>query len=174
MRLRYILALLLASASPLAHAQAIPAGSVPGDLQVGFVYAHANPDYGPKNTNGFGVFADVDLWKYIGVEGEFHRITGNTPIAVTESTYEIGGRYRYPFHAFSPYIKVLAGGGLFSFGDSSQSGTYAMYAGGGGIDYQATQHVILRADYEYQRWGSFPPHGLQPNVFTIGAAYRFH
>jgi hypothetical protein len=25
-----------------------------------------------------------------------------------------------------------------------------------------------------QKWGSFPPHGLSPKVYTFGVAYRFH
>ena len=68
---------------------------------------------------------------------------------------------------------MLAGGGLFSFGDSGQNGTFGMYAGGGGLDYQVASHIVARADYEYQRWGNFPPRGLQPNLFTLGVAYRF-
>ena len=30
----------------------------------------------------------------------------------------------------------------------------------------------LRVDFESQRWLSFPPHGLTPNVFSFGIAYH--
>ena len=173
MHIRFSVPFLLGIATAVAHAQAIPAGTVPGDIQVGLGYVDSTPDYGPKNISGFGIFADADLWQHVGIEGEFHRVSGNSPIAVTQSTYEIGARYRYPIRAFSPYIKLLGGGGLFSFGGSSQNGTYAMYAGGGGLDYRVLEHVVARADYEFQRWGSFPPRGLQPSLFTVGVAYRF-
>lgn len=174
MYLRYTAFLLLGIAAIRAHAQAIPAGTIPGDIQVGVGYLNSNPDYSPHRFNGFGIFADADLWKHFGVEVAFDHTSGAVPTTITENTYEGGLRYRYPIRNFSPYIKILAGGGHFSFGSSSQTGTYGMYAGGGGIDYGLTGHIVLRGDYEYQRWGNFPPHGLQPNIFLAGVAYRFH
>ncbi len=175
MRLRFTaLLLLLGSAAATVHAQAVPVATIPGDIQIGAGYVNANLDYGVKRANGLFVFADVDLWKHFGVEGEYHRLSADKPVTVTENSFEVGGRYRYPIRKLSPYIKILVGGGNFAFGSSSQDGTYRIYAGGGGLDYRVTNHFVARADYEYQRWGTFPPRGLQPNLFSAGLAFRFH
>lgn len=163
----------LVALSHLGSAQAIPAATRQGDLQVGAGYVRANPDYSPSTFTGFGIFADADLWRHLGVEADFHRVSGLSPVKLSETTYEFGGRYRYPIGPVSPYVKLLFGAGSFSFGSSTQNGTYGLYSGGGGIDFRLVKNVVARADYEYQRWGGFPPRGLQPNLFTVGAAYRF-
>lgn len=55
------------------------------------------------------------------------------------------------------------------------TGNYFAYSLGGGLDYQASEHIIIRAiDVEYQKWPSFGRDGLTPIVFTFGAAYHFH
>ncbi len=175
MRLRFTaLLLLLGFATATVHAQAVPAATIPGDIQIGAGYVNANPDYGPVSMNGAFIFADADLWKHFGAEASYHRISAGKPTTITESTYELGARYRYPIRQLSPYLKILIGAGNFAFGSSSQDGTYRTYIGGGGLDYRVTEHFVARADYEYQRWGTFPPHGLQPNLFSIGVAFRFH
>lgn len=168
-----LLVLSLASLSYFGSAQAIPAASRLGDIQVGVGYVRAHPDYSPSSFDGFTVFGDADLWRHLGVEADFHRISGQVPNTLSETTYEFGGRYRYPIGPLSPYVKLLFGAGTFSFGNSTQNGTFGIYSGGGGIDFLPVKHIVLRADFEYQRWGGFPPRGLQPNLFTVGAAYRF-
>ena len=168
-----LLVLSLAGLSTFAPAQAIPAASRLGDIQVGVGYVRAHPDYSPSTFSGYTIFADADLLRHLGVEADIHRISGLTPTTLSETSYEVGGRYRYPIGPFSPYIKLLFGAGTFSFGSSTQNGTYGLYTGGGGVDFLALKHIVVRADFEYQRWGGFPPRGLQPNLFTIGAAYRF-
>ncbi len=171
---KLLLSLLLFSATRcVLHAQAAPAAEKTGGLQAGVGYVHGHPDYSPANFNGFTVFGDVDLFKHFGIEAEFHRIAINTDVSISEKTYEVGGRYRYPIGRFSPYIKVLGGAGTFNFNTSPQNGTYTMYAGGGGVDFRVQRRITFRVDYEYQRWGSFPPRGLQPSIATIGAAYTF-
>ena len=121
----YALSIVALSAS--ASAQATPAASRLGDLQVGAAYVKGHPDYSPSTFNGYGIFADADLLRHLGVEADFHRISGLTPTTLSETTYEFGGRYRYPIGPFSPYIKLLFGAGTFSFGNSTQNGTYAIY-----------------------------------------------
>jgi len=170
------LGLLVFSAAALSHsgyAQATAAASRLGDIQVGAGYVRAHPDYSPSTFNGITIFADADFARYLGVEADFHRISGLSPTTLSETSYEAGGRLRYPIGPFSPYAKFLVGAGTFSFGSSYQNGTYLTYSGGIGLDYLVTRRIVARADFEYQRWGGFPPRGLQPNLFTIGAAYRF-
>lgn len=162
-------------AAPLLHGQATPTAYKVGDIQVGAGYVRSNPDYSPSNFNGFGLYGDIDLFRHFGAEVEFHRVAAsNAGITISEKTYEFGARYRYPIRRFSPYAKILGGLGSFSFPPSlTQNGTYGMYAGGGGVDVEITRKINVRGDYEYQRWGGFPPRGLQPSVAMVGVAYRF-
>jgi opacity protein-like surface antigen len=51
---------------------------------------------------------------------------------------------------------------------------YNIFAIGGGLDYYVLPRINVRAEYEYQQWLSFPPNGLTPKIFSVGAAYRFH
>ena len=104
---------------------------------------------------------------YVNANGDYGRNRMN-------GLFIFGAKYRYPIHRLSPYLKILIGAGNFAFGSSYQDGTYRIYSGGGGLDYRVTTHIVVRGDYEYQRWGTFPPRGLQPNVFSVGAAFRFH
>ncbi len=86
---------------------------------------------------------------------------------------------------FNPYVRGSYGRGVFNYSQPNTPNdpntnyhvianlAYNMWAIGGGIDFNVLKHVNARADYDYQNWGSFPPHGLQPNVISVGAAYRF-
>ena len=52
-------------------------------------------------------------------------------------------------------------------------GFYFTYAGGGGLDIRATDHITIRAiDVEAQKWPNYG-NGLSPIVVTVGAAYHF-
>jgi ATP-dependent DNA ligase len=42
------------------------------------------------------------------------------------------------------------------------------------IAYYVLPRISVRAESEYQQWLSFPPNGLTPKIFSLGAAYRFH
>ncbi len=177
MRISHLASLLVAcmffAGSIALYGQAAPTSEKSGDLQAGVGYIRANADYSPLRFNGFAIFADVDFWKHLGAEAEFHRVSVAKDVSISETTYEVGGRYRYPIGRFSPYLKLMVGEGSFAFETHGQNGTYGMYAGGGGIDYRIQRRIIIRADYEYQRWSSFPPRGLQPSLSTIGVAYSF-
>jgi opacity protein-like surface antigen len=56
-----------------------------------------------------------------------------------------------------------------------QTGTYFAYGLGVGVEYKITHNINIRGfDAEFQNWPGFPPHGLSPITYTIGAAYVFH
>ncbi len=167
----FLLLITLVPFLPTALAQSLPTATKPTDLQVGAGYIRANPDYGPRQFNGYTIYGDLDPFTYGGVEIEYDHSSGDTP-KLTESTVAIGARIRYPYRDFRPYIKIMAGIGSFSGGLPAQNATFGMYAGGAGLEYWLPRHLTVRADYEYQRWGSFPANGLQPNVLSIGLAYR--
>ena len=165
-----------------ARAQATPTASRFADLQAGVTFSFANPDYG-TNWHGYGAYADLDLRYRLGLEFDFHQLSGPNPV-LYERTYEIGPRISYPIkYRFIPYAKAMYGRGVFNFAGTDPSGNavqianlaYNITSFGGGVDVKTIRGLNLRViDYEHQRWGSFPPHGLTPGVFSFGVAYHFH
>lgn len=167
--------LLTAGASSLLRAQASPTASRAGDLQAGIMVSGANLDYAPHDHIGYGAYVDFDFKEHWGVELNIRQISGGTiDEDIYERTYQIGGRYVRTYGRYKPYLRAAVGRGVFNFPFNSANLAYNMYSAGAGVDVRITDRINLRAiDYEYQRWGSFPPRGLQPNVVSIGVAYHF-
>jgi hypothetical protein len=157
-------------------AQATSTASRAGDLQIGGGFSNANTDYVPNRVNGGTAYIDFDFYRHFGIEGEF-RFLKDGPTNIYEKTYEVGGRYSRTYkERYQPYAKVMYGRGVFNFatnGVTTANLAYNMFAGGVGVDYHALRFLNVRAEYEYQKWMSFPPNGLSPSVITIGAAYHF-
>jgi hypothetical protein len=180
-KLLCLTALLAVAAS--AHAQATPTAGKSADVQIGGSFSVLNPDYGPNHWYGYGFYADVDFRYHYGVEFAIRQQSGPEPI-VYERTYELGGRYVYPLNdRFAPYVKGNLGRGVFNFSGTNGSGppvqvanlAYNIQAVGAGLDLRVLPGLNVRViDYEYQWWDGFPPHGLNPQVFSFGVAYHFH
>ena len=143
----------------------------------------ASTDYRPEKFKGYGFYSTYDFRYHVGIEGEFHQINDpNSAEGIYERTYEVGPRYVLHYGRFAPYAKVMYGRGVFNyppvFGDPKigpiANLAYNIFAIGGGVDYHVMTGLNVRADYEYQQWLSFPPNGLTPKIFSVGAAYRFH
>jgi opacity protein-like surface antigen len=160
------------------YSQAAPTATRSGDLQVGGTFSVADSDYTADRLRGYGIFANFDFRYHFGVEAEFHQVNDPSGSQVYERTYEIGPRYVLHYGRFRPYATVLYGRGVFNYpkvGPGLGANlAYNIAAVGGGMDYRLTRSVNLRADYEYQDWMGFMPHGLTPAMVEIGAAYRFH
>jgi hypothetical protein len=165
------------------HGQATATASRIGDLQIGAMFNLADTDYRPNKFKGYGFYSTYDFRYHVGIEGEFHQI--NDPDAaegIYERTYEIGPRYVLHYGRFAPYAKIMYGRGVFNyppvFGDPKigpiANLAYNIFAIGGGGDYHVRPWLNVRAEYEYQKWLSFPPNGLTPKIFSVGAAYRFN
>jgi opacity protein-like surface antigen len=165
------------------YGQASPTASRAGDLQIGAMFNLVSPDYRPETFKGYGFYTTFDFKYHVGIEGEFHQV--NDPDAtegIYERTYEIGPRYVLRYGRWAPYAKLMYGRGVFNYppvnGDPkigpAANLAYNIIAIGGGIDYHVVPRFNVRAEYEYQQWLSFPPNGLTPRLFSIGAAYRFH
>jgi len=179
-----ILVCLLGAAAPLLRAQEMPTETRAGELQIGAGYSVAAPDYGADDQKftGPSIYATFDFRDHIGIEGTFHYVKepgtdsyGGPGADMYEKTYEIGPRYVWHPYKFDPYVKVLVGRGVFNYPYNTANLAYNMYSAGFGVDLRTTRYLNIRLfDYEYQRWGSFPPNGLQPNVISFGVAYRFH
>ncbi len=158
----------------LVFAQAPPVEHRVGQLQAGAELSFVHLDYSTDNPRGYAGYGTFDFLSHVGLEAEVRSATGR---GITETTYSAGPRVLYRFDAFTPYVKALFGGGAFSIKGGAQPGqaaTFKVATFGGGLDYALSRHFNVRVfDYEYQRWISFPPRGLQPNAVSFGIAYRF-
>jgi hypothetical protein len=156
------------------HAQAVPTASSTGNIQIGVAGTFINSDYG-KNQKGFSVYGDFDFFHNVGIEGDIH-LALITPNDISENSYLLGPRYSWHYKRFHPYAKALFGIGRFGFQrgyfPSASTSTYGQFALGGGLDFQASRHINVRAfDVEFQRWPNFAPNGLSPIVYNFGVAY---
>lgn len=162
------------------HAQATAAATRGGVSQVGVGYTYSNEDeYPGKHLQGVTIYGTFDLNNHIGVEGDVHMDSLlKSYYDYKETSFDGGLRYVRHIHKFSPYAKGLVGFGHSSAVNSIQivggstPGSYFLFGLGGGLDYSINDKINTRADFEYQRWPNFPPHGLTPPLFTIGVAYR--
>ena len=170
---------LTAAATTLLRAQEIPTETRAGELQVGGGYAGANPDYSEHKFYGPYLYTTFDFREHIGAEFNFHYLKESNDTSgegLYEKTYEIGPRYVWHVkQRFNPYLKFLVGRGVFQYPHNSANLAYNLYSFGGGLDVNIKPYLNVRVlDFEDQKWGSFPPHGLSPFVVSFGAAYRFH
>ena len=164
---------LLAGVVPAVTAQAVSTASRRADLQIGVGYVGANSDYDPNNLKGFALYTTLDVTNHLGGEFVFHQANTSDNNKLYERTYEIGPRYHRDYGRFAPYVKAMYGRGVFNFPNDVANLAYNLFAAGVGVDVHIKPYLNVRADYEYQRWLSFPPNGLSPQVVTIGVAYRF-
>jgi hypothetical protein len=179
----FVAACALGRICPQLHSQVTPAASRPIDLQLGATFNLGSSDYTAPILRGFGFYTTLDFRRHFGIEGEFHQLDDpNAAQGIYERTYEVGPRYVRHYGPLAPYAKFMIGRGVFNFppspgnpaGGSVANLAYNMWAGGLGADYRIRPSIKLRVEYEFQRWGSFPPNGLSPRVFSLGVAYHFH
>lgn len=172
--------LLLSLASPSSNAQATQATGIrAADLQIGGSFVYVSPDYSPEHFRGLGGYVTYDFKPHWGIEANIRQANTTGVNHIYERTYEIGGRYVYHLPPFNPYLRASIGRGVFNFpyydpSPPSANLAYNMYSLAGGVDYNLIPSINLRGDYEYQRWGSFPPRGISPQVISVGVAYHFH
>ncbi len=48
-----------------------------------------------------------------------------------------------------------------------------LFAAGGGLEYRIFRPIWVRADYEYQDWGTLLGNTFNPQGITVGVAYEF-
>lgn len=184
-----VLFLLTLGLSINSDGQAIPAARRLSLAQVGGGFSFAIPDYGGTYLKGFTGYADLDLFRRLGIEFDAHMNSVFTPTDIGEDTYLVGPRFSILRRdRANVYVKALGGIGRFHYQQGQyqknttppiQTDTFGVYAVGGGIEFRASRHVNIRAiDIEAQRWPGygtpgFPAHGLTPFVTTFGVAYAF-
>ena len=163
----------LVGGSIAAQGQAIPAYKAEPPVFVGVFFSGTHPDYGTNTIDGFGAYADLPLWRFVGAEGEIRFGKFNTVDGVEESTYLGGPKVSYSIgHGIIPYGKFLVGGGTFNYPFKEGYDHHTVFAFGGGFDYRLTNHWYVRGDFEKQRW-SFGNGAIWPSTLSAGVAYRF-
>ncbi len=165
--------LLWAGTASALHAQAASTASRRADLQIGGGFTIANSDYEIKDLKGFALYTTLDLTNHFGGEFVFHQADTAQSDQLYERTYELGPRYHRDYGRFAPYVKAMYGRGVFNFPNDVANLAYNLFAGGAGVDVKVRSNINVRVDYEYQKWLSFPPNGLNPQLVTIGVAYHF-
>ncbi len=156
-----------------------------GTLFGGTLWVNYIPNWTPNFLRGLGLEVEARDLNY----GR----SGSEPGEMREDTAQGGAIYSWPhFQKFRPYGKFSEGFGdaeylVYSYVTDSYSTHYhqtrTIWSAGGGAEYQVSQKVWLRADYEYQVWPHFfyypypptyPPKArLSPWGFTVGAMYHF-
>lgn len=161
-------------------AQASYTATRAGDLQVGAGVSFGKSDYDSaifggtgESLRGFDIYSTFDFKPHFGIEANFRQTKPSYGAQVYERTYEIGGRYVYPFHRLNPYAKLMYGRGVFNYPENIANLAYNLYSVGAGVDIRLLDSVNLRVDYEHGHWFGFPLAVLTPDVGTIGVAYHF-
>ena len=156
------------------HAQGVaPTAIRRSSLQVGIGYSLADSDYSQKVFRGGSVYGTYNITTHLGAEFMVHQVNTQYDNNIYERTYELGPRYVLHYGRFEPFVRVAYGRGVFNYPYNGANLAYNMFTVAGGADIRLSRHIYARGEYEVQRWLNFPPHGLQPTVTTLGAAYRF-
>lgn len=129
--------------------------------------------YGEMNATGISGFVDIDTIRHLGVEAEARWLCCHGAASMQAETYLLGPRYHFNVRKFQLYTKGLVGEGEFSFPYHYAHGHYIVIAGGGGVDYQLSHRVSLRAgDFEYQYWPGFTFGSMSSIGISMGIRYR--
>jgi opacity protein-like surface antigen len=175
----------LAAALSLLPSQAQVVSSAHRDtksLWVGGEYSNMRasfPYQSSQRLEGFGVFADFKLRRFLGFEGDARFLHDGGFEGSTESTYLVGPKtYFLSRGNLRPYARFLVGDARihypFDIGDAS----YFALAPAAGAGYKLGRRWMIRGEYEYQLWlnspgfANQPRHELTPNGFHVGVAYR--
>lgn len=122
----------------------------------------------PNRLYGVGAYFDARFNRWLSIEGEAHWMRFNVYRNINQDTYLIGPRVPIAtFHRVTPYGKFLFGLGNGDF----LTGNTLVLVYGGGVDYELTHRITLRAiDFEYQQWRVNPV--LNPYGGSVGISYR--
>jgi hypothetical protein len=167
--------ILLVCGGSLAGAQVAPAATARMfSVTAGGTGSLFNPDYGPNQLIGVGVFVDVGFTRWVQIEGEgrwqrFHQYED-----IYQDNYLIGPRVPLKrFWRATPYAKALIGFSKMNFQFNYASGKFTDIAYGGGVDVKLTRRITVRAiDFEFQQWPKWVQGSLYPYGASVGISYR--
>jgi len=192
-----ILAAGVASVALPAYAQSDEAGRQEVAVQAfgSFVSKTTQDGIDNKATKSGGVLASYRFFfsKHYGVEANYgyalntqKYISGASATGVNTNSHEVSGAFvvREPLGKITPFVLAGAGALVFDpkdFGGASTQ-TRAAFVYGGGLDYNLTHRVFIRAEYRGFVYNS-PTYGLlalagQDRIThraepSIGFGYRF-
>ena len=125
------------------------------------------------------MFADFHLNSRIALAGDARFLNWGGFEGSTESSYLAGPKvFILARGKFRPYGKMLVGVGKIHYPFAIGDAGYLALAPGAGTEYRVSRRWMLRIEYEYQIWhdspgfANEPNHGLTPNGFHLGVAYR--
>jgi opacity protein-like surface antigen len=175
-----------------AFSQVAPAYSGPNlPLSVGIGPSGYDVDWGHGAMYGGTIWADwypaqlPEILHGLGVEVEVRDISlrqnCNPPGFCPQKDMRqdtAGGGVIYSwrhFRNFHPYGKFLIEDGSVDFYPlpGYAHDTRTLFAPGGGFEYRIFRPIWVRADYEYQDWGTLLGKTLNPQGFTVGVSYAF-
>ncbi len=165
--------LLLTACACLAQAKYTATG--PGSyLQLGVTFAGFHSQYGDRLIAGPSAFLDAHLYRRLGLEAEARDLTLHTDEGVRQQTYLIGPKLTILPHRIRPFVKLLAGRGLFRFPYDYAQGSYLVLAPGAGLDYRLgeSRWSLRILDIEYQDWHHFTFGRLRNLGASTGVTYR--
>ena len=196
-RLPLILAILASFTHPLFAQSALSKFQSNLTLNAGALISAFDPDYGPNNLAGIGVWADAGVVHGFGLEAEGRWLRLNEYQSVNQDHYLIGPRYEFrhlerfspnlerispslkrvrPYlERVTPYAKILGGSGYMNFQNHIATGHFGALAYGGGLDFRLNRRVNIRAlDVEIQQWPQFAvaTQSLHPVGVSAGVSYR--
>ena len=135
----------------------------------GTFWADWNPGMLPAKLGGLGLeieARDISLGR-----------SSDQPSNLREDTASGNLVYRWRrYRNFHPYGKAGLGMGSIDFQfdiPGYSHDTRTVYSLGGGLEYRAYRNVWVRADYEYQSWGTLLGTTFHPQGVTLGAMYSF-
>lgn len=161
-------------------------GNVKPDGFLGGLYAGYNFDLG--NNVVLGIDGDIT---YNDVSKDIDIYDGDLAVGSFENKLRWSGAVRaragYAFDRFLPYIAGgVAFGNIKNSGDIdgigfSESKTLTGWTVGGGVDYAATDNLILRLEYRYTDYGDKDldfgglsvNNDFKTNEVRLGVAYKF-
>jgi opacity protein-like surface antigen len=184
---KVLLAVLFVSAVFPAFSQVLPAGEFGGlPLAVGSGVSDYDVDWGHGRMLGTTIWLDANpphlplLLSGLNLEAEARDISLNRGTSQTnfrQDTAAGGAVYTWRhFQNLHVYGKGLMGLGSIDFDIGVPTYTHdtrTFYAAGGGVEYRVFRNVWVRADYEYQVWGSLFRATPDPQGFTLGTMYDF-
>ena len=165
------------------YGQAEPTATRSGNLQIGGTFAMANSDYAPTRIRGRASTACLisvsprtrdrvpSSQRFIPFD-EHLRANLRVWAALCPALWPLGTLRRGYVRPWS--LQLSFDWWWTPNGKLGANLAYNLGAAGVGVDYRLRRSINLRADYEFQNWLGFPPHGLTPTVLDFGVAYHFH
>lgn len=185
---KLFLSLLLAAILPAnaAHAQAGPTAT--RGLQLSAFGGVSGVYTGLSGGKNFGIVAGADLgltpWHGVRPQIELRGLyPADHGLVDSQKSVLLGLRTDFLLNRrLRPYGDFLFGRGQMNYDGGYLFGnaiyiqtTTNVYSPGGGFDYDLSDHLSVKIDGQYQRWGNTPTQSghIWAKVGTVGIVYRF-